>query len=422
MIFANANIYVDSIRFQGGIAAWIANSIEGRLRPKIAAGAKAKLCQALKDWGSSINEQLDQMDTFIRKYPPTYVNNPLVPEQSLDPPDFVRLLNLRDKDGSTAKYVHQALDAAVDYLRDKTYDLDHIYPGPGPVDMNINVFVRNHLLDANRALNLDASDMSFLGTNGLLWEGTDELTKTSVFLKSMEVKGLDTFTKFDPLNYFGEYSVQNEISWDYLELECDVTFIIRPSDREDSVLNHPNPNMRVVETANLSLRLDNVSAALSLLLAIDRGLLEAVEIGSLLRMGKISPCLLSTIYDVAIAGLSINIDDIEPPTLSGFVSPGLDRVFGGASQAAFLVFKDLLLARLPTFFDLAIRDYINSNIIKEYWTYAENEACSWSPSRNSESEPDDGTIDLRDLLLSPEDALEGKRSILYRNLRALLRH
>jgi len=403
-----ANIFIDSMRFQGGIAAWIANKIESRLRPKMAAAAKVKLCQALKDWGTSINEQLDELQTFVQKYPPTYVNNPLVPEQSLDPPNFVALLNLRDKKGSMAKNVHQALDEAVNYLRGKTYDLDNIYPGPGPVDLNINVFVRNQLLDANRALNVKANELSFFGENGLLWEGTDKLTKTSILLKSMKVKGLDTFTKFDPLNYIGEYSVQNEISWDYLELECDVTFIIRPSDRNDSVLDHPNPNMRVVETATLSLRLDNVSAALSLLLAIDSGLLEAVEIGSLLRKGKISPCLLSTIFDVAVAGLSINMDDIEPPTVSGFVSPGLDRVFGGVSKASFVVFKDLLLARLPTFFDLAVRDYINSNIIEKYWTYAENQACSWSADGALRSKQEDGTIDLRDLLLSPEDALEGK--------------
>ena len=403
-----ANIYIDSMRFQGGVAAWIANTMEGRLRPKMAAAAKAKLCQALKDWGASINDQLDELETFVAKYPPTYVNNPLVPEQSLDPPEFVTLLNLRDKEGSMAKYVHQGLDETVNYLRGETYDLDNIYPGPGPVDLNINVFVRNQLLDANRALTIKPSELSFLGERGLLWEGTDKLTKTSIMLKSMRIKGLDTFTKFDPLKYIGEYSVENEISFDYLELECDFTFIIRPSDRDDSVLDHPNPNFRVVETATLSLRLDNVGAALSLLLAVDRGLLEAVEIGSLLRTGKISPCLLSTIFDVAVAGLSINMDDIEPPTLIGFASPGLDRVFGGASKAAFLAFKDLLLARLPTFFELTVKDYLNSNIIEKYWTYADNQACSWSTAGPFKSKREDGIIDLRDLLLSPEDALEGE--------------
>ena len=403
-----ANIYIDSMRFQGGVAAWIANTMEGRLRPKMAAAAKAKLCQALKDWGASINDQLDELETFVAKYPPTYVNNPLVPEQSLDPPEFVTLLNLRDKEGSMAKYVHQGLDETVNYLRGETYDLDNIYPGPGPVDLNINVFVRNQLLDANRALTIKPSELSFLGERGLLWEGTDKLTKTSIMLKSMRIKGLDNFTKFDPLKYIGEYSVQNEISFDYLELECDFTFIIRPSDRDDSVLDHPNPNFRVVETATLSLRLDKVSAALSLLLAVDRGLLEAVEIGSLLRTGKISPCLLSSIFDVAVAGLSINMDDIEPPTLVGFASPGLDRVFGGASKAAFSAFKDLLLARLPTFFELTVRDYLNSNMIEKYWTYADNQACSWSTAGSFKSKREDGTIDLRDLLLSPKDALGGE--------------
>jgi hypothetical protein len=106
------------------------------------------------------------------------------------------------------------------------------------------------------------------------------------------------------------------------------------------------------------------------------------------------------------------MDDIEPPTLIGFASPGLDRVFGGASKAAFLVFKDLLLARLPTFFDLAVRDYLNSNIIEKYWTYAENQACSWSAAGSFKSNREDGTIDMRDLLLSSEDALEGEQRFL----------
>ena len=114
------------------------------------------------------------------------------------------------------------------------------------------------------------------------------------------------------------------------------------------------------------------------------------------------------INNVNLTKCVINMDDIEPPTLRGFASPGLDRVFGGASKAAFLAFKDLLLARLPTFFELTVKDYLNSNIIEKYWTYADNQACSWSTAGPFKSKREDGIIDLRDLLLSPEDALEGE--------------
>ena len=398
----DANVIINSINFQGGVAAWVANAIEGSLRGKIAAMAKSKLCEALDDWSkTTIADQLKSIGQTLAKYPAIFKVNPLALEKELVAPDFVNLLNLREKDSGIAKYVHMALDEAVSYFGTENYDLNGVVPGPGPTDMNINIFMRKSVLDANRALRIDAEDVSFSGVNGLIWQGTDRLTKTSIFLKHIKVKGLDTFTRFEPLVDIGDYTVQSKLSWEYLEFECDVIFVIRPSDRKDTVLI--NPGMDIEETATFTTRIDDVGGIVSLLLSIDQGLLEDVEIGSLLRTSKISPCLLSTIFDVALSGMTLNLNDIDPPSLIGFVSPGMDRIFGGAMDAAFVIFRDLLLAKLPTFFNTAVREYVNDNVLKKYWSYAESEECSWA----SFSEPGDGTVDLRDLLLTPDDSVAG---------------
>jgi len=396
----DANVIINDINFQGGVAAWVANAIEGNLRGKIAAMAKTKICQTLDDWSrTTIADQLKAVGETLAKYPARYKVDPLSLEKALVAPEFVTLLNLREKDNGIAKYVHMALDETVSYFGTETYDLDGEVPGPGPTDMNINIFMRNSVLDSSRSLRIDASDVPFAGVNGLIWQGTDRLTKTSIYLNRIKVKGLDTFTRFEPLVDIGDYTLQSKLSWEYLEFECDVTFLIRPSDRKDTVLI--NPGMDIEETATFTFRIEDVGAIASLLLAIDQGLLEAVEVGSLLRTSKMSPCFLSTIFDVAVSGMSLNLNDVKPPSLVGFVSPGIDRVFGGVMDASFVVFRDLLLAKLPTFFNTAVREYVNDNVLKQYWSYAESEQCSWTSS----SDPSDGTIDLRDLLLTPDDAV-----------------
>lgn len=407
-----ADISIDSVDFQGGMAAWIANAMEDRLRPLMASAAEEKLCRTLNDWGSgaSVNDGLDQLQTLAARYPMTYTNDPLTREESLHPPDSVTLLNLRkdgESGGGVAEYVLRGLEEAVDYLRAEAYDSENAVLD-GRIDRNINVLVRNRLLDADGAFTLQPDQLSFLEKGGTLWQGTDQVTTTSVTLESIKIKGLDTFTQFDPFVYIGDYTVQNTISLDYLEVECDATFVILPSDREDSVLHHPDPDFALVENATLSLRLDNVTAALSLLLAVDGNLLEAVEIGSLLQTDSISPCLLSTVYDVAVVGLSVGTDDIEPPALTGFVSPGLDRVFDGLSKAAFAILKEFALARLPVFFDITVRGYLNSNFERYRAKYAKNRACSLVDGKFKNGTREDGTVDLRDLLLSPENAAEGK--------------
>lgn len=397
-----ADIVVNDIDFRGGVVAWVANAIEGSLRGRIASTARDKLCATLDEWSRTrIANWLEVAARTVARYAPEpvgYEVNPLATEKALIVPSFVSLLNLRQNEAGMAKWVQMAMDKMVNYFQETSYDLHGT--GTRSTDLNVNIFMREHFLNVDKSLDLEIEEFAVLEKNGLLWEGTDRLTKSSIFLKNVKVKGLDTFTKFDPFVTIGDFTVQNLLSWKYLEFEFDLTCVIQPSDRSDSVLSYP-PNSSVVEDTTLQFKMENVSAALSLMLAVDRGLLEEVEIGSLLRTSKIFSCLLSTIFDVEVSDLSLTLDTLSPPTLTGFVSPGLDRMFSGVTDAAFLTFRDLLISRLPVFFNRDVRSFLNSKILSSYWEPADSSDCSWSKASNIGGAE---ALDLRDLLLSPEDA------------------
>ena len=48
---------------------------------------------------------------------------------------------------------------------------------------------------------------------------------------------------------------------------------------------------------------------------------------------KILDCLLSTVHNVQVSGLSLEAADIQPPIMEGFVARGIDRVVSDQYRA-----------------------------------------------------------------------------------------
>jgi hypothetical protein len=93
--------------------------------------------------------------------------------------------------------------------------------------------------------------------------------------------------------------------------------------------------------------------------------------------------------------LSISVADVVPPTLTGFLDSGIDKIVSNAAVALFDMYESVLLKAMPNFFHLFVREKLNAFMEKslQLLTVCESEEPTMS-----------GFVDFRDLLLNPEVA------------------
>merc|ERR1712226_1779284 len=106
------------------------------------------------------------------------------------------------------------------------------------MDMRVNVLLRDTVLENDRSIILNLADFPFVG-NGILFEEENRLTNTKIILNTIKLFGIDTFSRFQPLNPIGNYTVQNELSWEYINFEMDATVSIKASSAPDSMILNP---------------------------------------------------------------------------------------------------------------------------------------------------------------------------------------
>ena len=157
----------------------------------------------------------------------------------------------------------------------------------------------------------------------------------------------------------------------------------------------------VAERVTVKFGVEDLKAVASILLAVDEAKLGDVSLGSLLDTENIFSCFLSTLHMVQIPALSVEVSDMQPPTLEGFVSPGIDRVVSSSVDAAFLMYKSTFLEAAPGFFQDAVGSFLNK-IFSEKFPVDATVSSQCSPPAFDAAES--GYVDFRDLLLSPEDA------------------
>jgi len=85
-------------------------------------------------------------------------------------------------------------------------------------------------LDENKALVVNVEQL--LGMDGINLALHDNFTETNISLEEVRIYGLDSMTKFDPLVIFGNYTLRNEFSWEFLQIEIDLSVDIQPSSLE----------------------------------------------------------------------------------------------------------------------------------------------------------------------------------------------
>jgi len=384
-------VNIEDLDFRGDISALVLDIVEGLIRDKVEAEAEKRICEELRSLSTTfIADLLAQLDNTLAEYPADQVFDPLLAEETLTVPKNVKLIDFQDKSSVTAKWLDHMLEDAEEFAKKQVED------GTGGLDMNLNVLLRENLLTEDQALLLDVDDIQF-------FQRHDKFTETKIVLDSIKIFGLDTLNAFEPLLDIGKHTVETELSWNVLMVEMDVTIDVKTSTKSDSVfVMGPGSRKEVQENVKIKFGLENVNTVASILLALDEGKLGALRLGSLLNTDWILDCLLSTVHDVKLSGLSLQVGDIQPPTMEGFVSRGIDRVVSNSVDAAFLMYESSLLEAVPSFFQTSVKRFLNKKFLDSFQADAAiGSECSSVEIAASES----GFIDFRDLFLPPDEAL-----------------
>ena len=411
----NANINVVDLDFRGGVIATVLNAAERLVRGTVETEVRNTVCSELNSLGDTLGMELIQLarDTLNPYLEPLAANysDPLYLERTMQVPASTNLLEINNTEGVIGGWFNSALQE-IDALLGSQVDDPNSPTGTGR-DLGINRFLRDTLLDQDRAFTLTAQNLStFL--DGPFFSGHDQLTETNITLDTLRVFGLDTFSKFDPLIDIGRYTLQNELSWADLTFEADLNITIRPSTLPDSIIVTPGAEI-VREKTRVRFGVDNVDAVVTVLLAIDQDILGGLTMGPLLNTDNLISCLASTLFKFAFTGLDVGIGDIRDPILDGFISPGIDRVVSTAVEAMFVMYKPVVLQAMPNIFQTTLRDIANENIIESFLNNTANTDCPEVTFGNT-------PMDFRDLFLAPgaSAALGGAGNEPYGNLGSMI--
>lgn len=393
---SNINIKISDLTFRGGIVASIVNIFEGLIRGTIEDEIEGFAIVELTKLGDGLGDDMLKLaDDFINPYledlSPEYAN-PLHLENELVVPNSVDLLNFQDIENELGNWVSVALDAINSLFGPKASSDIPLTDQ----EIGINGFLRDNVLDETGALIVDIDDLDF-ATDGVIYDGHDPLTQSKISLDSVKVYGLDTFTKFDPLLAVGKYTLTNNLTLSFIDVEVTVTADIRPSTLPDSIIQSPGTE-RVVETFKINFRVDEIESTLSILLALDQLKLGKLKLSSFLSLDNLIGCLISGIFKTGIVGFDVRVGNVRKPTLDGFISRGIDRIASNAVEALFEMYETVFLQAVPNIFQTTLRDIINVDVIDSFLNNPDYVNCS-SPSFESEF------IDFRDFFLPPEDAI-----------------
>jgi len=333
-----ASMDMTQLSFSGGITAAIANLFKGTVRGFIEGKLNEVACSELSGVGADLLTGLlagleDAMEPYRGE---TISVDALAAEKLLAADSSIgELMQVYDPESAPdlpSRLVSQGLHSLDNMLGSVSTSI-------GTADLGINHLVRSVTGSSG---SLEVNTTAF----GQIYAGTDPITSTSVSLTGMKVTGLDSFSAFDAFTILGKQTVRHQLAMERLDIEMRISLDIGPSTAKDSIIAG-HSNKRAVEDVILRTGLQNLAADAATIIGIKSNDFRHMQIGSLLAAPI--PCIISTIHALNFTSLHLNVGDIVPPTISGFISPGLERLFAGASNAAFLMYEAPFLNIMPNF-------------------------------------------------------------------------
>ena len=150
----------------------------------------------------------------------------------------------------------------------------------------------------------------------------------------------------------------------------------------------------IEEKFTVTVLLNEIDLDFSFLLALNTETLGNMQLGPLLHTQTIMQCLMSAAEILSFTELSISVADVVPPSLTGFLDSGIDKIVTKGAEALFDMYESVLLKAMPNFFHTFVREKLNAFVKNslQVLTVCENDSSV------------NGLIDFRDLFLSPEIA------------------
>jgi hypothetical protein len=238
-------------------------------------------------------------------------------------------------------------------------------------ELGINNVLRSYVLDENGALVVNVEQL--LRMDGINFALHDNFTETNISLEEVRIYGLDSMTKFDPLVITGNYTLRNEFSWELLQIEIDLGVDIQPSSLETSILKDTTDNgsdqKGITEDITIKFGAENIDVTASLFALIDVEALGGLTIGSILSLTNtedyswLLPCITSSIRHLQFTELKLSSEQIQVPTLEGFIDDGLDRIISNIAELAFDMYGNILVEDvLPNVFQNTVKKSVNDQI------------------------------------------------------------
>ncbi|CAB9496714.1 Paraquat-inducible protein A [Seminavis robusta] len=237
-----------------------------------------------------------------------------------------------------------------------------------PQVLQADSFIRDHLLDEQGQLIVAFDDMQF------------DLAGVVFSVWQTRVLGIDSITHLDPFVVVGPQTLQNSLELQQLNVTLDLLVDLGSG-----------------ETHNMTVSIDfqNIVVEFPLLLAMDVDKLGQIELGSLLKINQVLPCLLEGAHEVFIPRLNVSIGNMGKPSIEGFLSPDLHGVLALMNQVLYDSFGEELAFALPGIFDSSIRHSFNV-WLQQYVSQVDPTLCS--------VEAGGDILDFRDLFLPPTES------------------
>jgi len=395
----NPAIQIKDLAFDGdglGIIGSIIQLFEGLLIDTVQGELTDLMCTQLRELGDDdLDDTLlmlsSRMDTYLEPMDvslanPLFVENTAQVPTINDGPDIGEPLyiNLQELEEYAGEWINSALDQVDSFLgppESETFG-----------ELRINELIRDNFLDDNRKVTLDPSLVS---SSGIVFVGHDMLSQTTMSIKSIHIKGLDSFKEIATLNVIGKYTLQNKLKLDHLYIVADIEAEMKASSLDNAVII-ANDSPSITEQFTIDFTMSGVEIDTSVFLGINTESLGNLELGSMLHSKSILPCLFSAIDDAKFTRLSVSVSDMDPPKLSSFVDSGMDHLMSTGAAALFEMYENVLIKAMPNFFEIYVRDLVNN--------FIDDKLDSYSCPINADVELDE-YIDFRDILLPSTEAM-----------------
>eukprot|EP00756_Hemistasia_phaeocysticola_P053984 Hpha_TRINITY_DN29932_c0_g1::TRINITY_DN29932_c0_g1_i1::g.131831::m.131831 len=224
--------------------------------------------------------------------------------------------------------------------------------GSGAVD---NFLAKGDPLGVNKVITmLEGGSEMGIKIDAVLYNQSDVFSHTTVKMTNIAISGIDSFSRFEPLEVLADHTLRHRFVVDHLEVEVHGEVIIAPTDKSGGASSSAGT---IVEKVMAKVTLGGAKIDATSSMGIDEATGSALSIGEVYNTPL--GCCLSALRSLNITDLALTVERVSSPRLSGFISGGLDQLFNQAALAAWMLYASTFKQYLPTITRLEFLPLLN---------------------------------------------------------------